>query len=141
MRVRSVPTRKQIERVADECNEEIIECLQSENAVNIIATIRFFGLGEKRIKRYLEFLADVKAEFRDYDRDGISTEKIIEELTANNIDYKEIYERPKNIRECLRQSRAEKKHKGVSIAEAYKMSSQIDSLKAWSENLNFKKGE
>ena len=56
MRSRNQISKKDAERVADDVSAEMIECLQNETAVGLIATIRFFGLGPKRIKKYVEHL-------------------------------------------------------------------------------------
>ena len=63
MKASKKPTRREVERVANEVSEDMIRCLQSETAVGIIATARFFGLGKKRAKAYLDYLEKVKAEF------------------------------------------------------------------------------
>lgn len=127
MKARSVPTRKQIERVAEQCSHEIIECLQDENAISLIATMRFFGLGKKRARDYLNFLADVKAEFGKYGKEGILKVKVEEEISAVGIRINEIYEPPESIREVLRQKRVQKK--SVSMAEAYEMSKKLDAMR------------
>lgn len=117
------PTRKQIERVAEQCSHEIIECLQDENAINLIATMRFFGLGKKRARQYLDFLAEVKSEFARHGYDGIIRCKVEEELDAVGIKISEIYEQPESIKEVLRQRKVQKRT--VSPAEAYALDKQM----------------
>ena len=127
MKARPVPTRKQIERVAEQCSHEIIECLQDENAISLIATMRFFGLGKKRVRDYLNFLAEVKAEFGRYGKEGILKIKVEEEISAVGIRINEIYEQPESIKEVLRQKRVQKK--SVSMAEAYDISKKLDAMR------------
>lgn len=133
MKARPTVTRKQIERVAEECSHEIIECLQDENAISFIATIRFFGLGKKRIREYFDFLMQVKAEFGRYGKDGIMRDKIEDEIRSVGIGINEIYEPHESMKEVLRMKRASRKF--VSISEAYELSKKVDAMKEFQKGL------
>lgn len=129
MKASKKPTRREVERVANEVSEDMIRCLQSETAVGIIATARFFGLGKKRAKAYLDYLEKVKAEFAQHSEDGIIKEKITEELQTFGIDSDTLYEKPPTVRETTRSERAKKKN--ISIAEAYKMTQKMQEFESF----------
>lgn len=130
MKTRPKPTRQQMNIVADAVAAEIVEIFNQEVATTIIAVARHFGLGEKRMKRFLKDLEEVKSEFARYSYDGICVEKIIEALEPLGVDYKkDIAYDAMPTEYAARQSR--KRHAtAVSIGEAYKVNKEF---KAFSE--------
>ena len=128
MKARYKPTRADKQIIAEKAWLEMIECLQTETAVDLIAVIRYFGFGKKRARQYIEYLKTVKSEFQNYDDNGIIKEKIEEELSAFDIDISEIYESPESFKETLRQERV-RKNKSVSMAEAYDISKKLDAMR------------
>ena len=127
MRARNQISKKDAERVAEDVSAEMIECLQNEIAVGIIAVIRHFKLGKKRTQEFVKFLEETKSEFSKHNDDGILFEKIEEELKYRDIDIATIYERPLPIRRATQAIKIKKQHK-ISIADAHKISSELDKM-------------
>lgn len=125
MRSNLKPSRKMVQRVADEVTADMIECLQDETAICVIATARMFGLGEKRLKRYIEFLKAVKSEYGEYHEDDILRYKIKEELSSKGIDPQTIYETVKTVRKTEKSP--------VSIKEAIELDKKFKGFKEWSK--------
>lgn len=133
MKVRHKPTRAEIEQVAEACSQEMIECLQTENALNILAVIRHFHLGKKRIAEFMKTLEDIKCEFAEYSKDGILVEKTKEELAYYGLDIDMIYEKPESMKECLRKKKAERNH-SMSLREMYDVNNSYKNMKEFMES-------
>lgn len=133
MRVRHKPTRAEKMAVAEEVSNEFITCLQDENAINFIATVRYFGLGKKRARKYLNFLAEVKSEYNKYGFEGTMTHNIEQEVVAVGIDPEELYEKHHSFKEALRQNKSAKKNI-VTLAEAYELEKKFNEMKKLSDS-------
>ena len=125
MKSRAVPTKREAETLADMVYKDTIQALQDETAVGIIATARFFGLGEKRLKRYLDFLAEVKHEYNLHSKDGVLREMLEKDLTELHIAPDTIFESIDPIGKTMREIKVEKKKSAVSMAEAAELDKKL----------------
>ena len=90
-----------------------------------------FGLGEKRLKKDIDFLKEVKAEFGQYNDEGILRYKIDEELTSRNVDPKTIYTEVGDIKQMIRKPKP-----SVSLKEAIEIDKRLKGFKEWCDNDN-----
>ena len=111
MKARTVASKKDIDRVNEAVWKLTMECIIDGNAVMLVAAKRFFGLGPKRLKAFMDEFDKVKAEYDVHEKDGVFKEKIREELEASGIDVDEMYTVNESFEEVyLKQKRADKPH-------------------------------
>lgn len=105
---------------------------QENLALYLIAMNRFFGIGEKRLKKFLDYFEDLVAEFSKFEEEDAANfiikrdlAKIKQELGSIGINEKNIFEKV-----CMRDF-APKKQQQMSIAEASKACEMADIFKAF----------
>lgn len=139
MKARTVASRKDIERVNEAVWKLTLESIIDGNAVMLIAAKHFFGLGPKRMKAFMEFFDEVKAEYDVHEKDGIFKEKIREELESSGIDVDEMYTVDSSFEDVYRKTRRADKNKPC-MAEAVQVKNNLDAFRRWSnaENIQSK---
>jgi hypothetical protein len=118
-----------VERVSEAVWVQTLECLIDDNAINLIAVKRFFGLGPKRVKQFLAALEEVKAEYEEYDKDGIFREKIAEELETVGVDTTDLYTVDESFN-AARKRYTRRERPQLSIAEAYDIKRKLEAMQA-----------
>lgn len=97
-----MPTKKDMERLADMTGAECTRSIQAERAICIIATARMFGLGKKRAKMLADMIDNVSAQFSQYGREGIYYDKMKEELEMLGIEPGSIFYEPRPVKRVIR---------------------------------------
>ena len=59
---------------------EVMHGIQSNKAVVLIALSRYLGFKAKRMSNFMDYLDEVESEFSNYEKDGVSQEKLFSEL-------------------------------------------------------------
>lgn len=130
MKARAVASKKDIDRVNEAVWKLTLESIIDGNAVMMIAVKRFFGLGPKRLKAFMDEFDKVKAEFDVYDKDGIFKEKIREELEASGVDVDEMYTVNETFEEVYKKQKRQDKPQ-LSLAEAAKVKRNLDQFRVF----------
>lgn len=131
MKSRIKPTRREADILADMVYKETIQALQDETAVGIIATARFFGLGEKRLKKYLDFLVEVKHEYNVHHKDGVIREMLERDLESLHVDASTVFEEIENIKKTQQEIRQLKKQSAVSVKEATELTEKLKQFETY----------
>ena len=131
MKSRIKPTRREVDILADMVFKETIEGMQIETAVGVIATARFFGLGEIRANRYIDFLEEVKKEYKSYENDGVIREMAERELSELKIDPVRIFEPIDDMKKTQYEIKQLKKHNSVSVKEATELTAKLQQFEAY----------
>ena len=140
MKARVTPTRTDIERVCEATWKITTECIADGNAVMLVAVKRFFGLGPKRMKDFMEEFEKVRLEFDEHDKDGLFHEYLREELEQADIDVDSLYHHEKSFAEVYRNQRMQDKQQAVSMREAADVKKNLDAFRRWTnaENIQSK---
>jgi len=107
---------------------EIIEKIQQNKALLLIAMSRYLGFKEKRMNDFLEFFDEVDEEFSEYARDDIADEKILHGLKECGINPSRIFEQIPTLQETDRKQKAVRKVK-ISIKEATEMTDRLAAMR------------
>lgn len=81
------PDRKMLERTKELAFKDFFIIMQKNKALDFIAMAKFFGIGKKRISQYLDFLAEFRKTFDEWEHDGVFELKVRQELENIGIDY------------------------------------------------------
>lgn len=76
-----------LRRVKETAFNDLFRCMQENKVLDIIAAMRAFGLGTKRMNKYLNAIAEVNRDFREWKQDDVWELRVREELAACGIDY------------------------------------------------------
>ena len=87
MKSRILPDRKMLERTKELAFKDFFIIMQKNKALDLIAMAKFFGIGKKRIAQYLDFLAEFRKTFDEWEHDGVFEIKARQELENIGIDY------------------------------------------------------
>jgi len=107
---------------------EIIEKIQQNKALLLIAMSRYLGFKEKRMNDFLEFFDEVDEEFSEYARDDVADEKILQGLEECGINPSRIFEQIPTLQETDRQQKAVRKVK-MSLKEAAEMTDRLAAMR------------
>ena len=87
MKSRILPDKKMLERTKELAFKDFFIIMQKNKALDLIAMAKFFGIGKKRIAQYLDFLAEFRKTFDEWEHDGVFELKARQELENIGIDY------------------------------------------------------
>ncbi len=120
MRAIPRPSKAEINRVSEEVWKINMECQHDQTAMLIIAAAREFNLGKKRLKRLLNRIDEVNAEYAEYDKDDVFRDKVSEELGYLGFTMEDIYVDEMSFGEFKRQHDRSKKPK-LSVKEEFEL--------------------
>lgn len=106
---------------------EVMHGIQSNKAVVLIALSRYLGFKEKRMSNFMDYLDEVETEFSNYEKDGVSQEKLFAELKLCEINPDRIFEQTPTLKEVDRQIKINKKP--VSFKQAKELTEQLEAMK------------
>ena len=106
---------------------EVMHGIQSNKAVVLIALSRYLGFKEKRMSNFMDYLDEVETEFSNYEKDGVSQEKLFAELKLCEINPDRIFEQTPTFKEVDRQIKINKKP--VSFKQAKELTEQLEAMK------------
>ena len=106
---------------------EVMHGIQSNKAVVLIALSRYLGFKEKRMSNFMDYLDEVEKEFSNYEKDGVSQEKLFAELKLCEINPDRIFEQTPTLKEVDRQIKINKKP--VSFKQAKELTEQLEAMK------------
>lgn len=97
---------RQNKREADRMATDIFAAMVNANleaeTVIMLAAKRYFGLGEKRMKEFIEFTKEVKKEYEGYRLDEIFGYKAEEEFRSIGVNIHELVEEPETLEMAIR---------------------------------------
>ena len=106
---------------------EVMHGIQSNKAVVLIALSRYLGFKEKRMSNFMDYLDEVEEEFSNYEKDGVSQEKLFAELKLCEINPDRIFEQTPTFKEVDRQIKINKKP--VSFKQAKELTEQLEAMR------------
>ena len=106
---------------------EVMHGIQSNKAVVLIALSRYLGFKEKRMSNFMDYLDEVEEEFSNYEKDGVSQEKLFSELKLCEINPARIFEQTPTLKEVDRQIKINKKP--VSFKQAKELTEQLEAMR------------
>ena len=106
---------------------EVMHGIQSNKAVVLIALSRYLGFKEKRMSDFMDYLDEVENEFSNYEKDGVSQEKLFAELKLCKINPDRIFEPTPTFKEIDRQIKINKKP--VSFKQAKQLTEQLEAMR------------
>lgn len=124
-----IPTKSQVERVANEVNEVAMKCVEDNVALLLITLSRACGFGSKRLNNLIDRYDAVKNEYQNYCDDDIFEEKINAELNAIGVDPGRIYSKQSNIKIQIQKEKKRQENKQLSIKEQYEIKRLIEEMR------------
>ena len=121
------------ELVSQKVWQHTMECIIDEQCIMTIAVKRYFGFGNKRLNQFLDFLETVKAEFDQYDKDGIFKDKLHEELLSVGIDFTDAYSNVETFNNAKKRFTRMDKKPQVSEVEAMRIQNVMKAFKRMEE--------
>ena len=106
---------------------EVMHGIQSNKAVVLIALSRYLGFKAKRMSNFMDYLDEVESEFSNYEKDGVSQEKLFSELKLCEINPNRIFEPTPTFNEIDRQIKINKKP--VSFKQAKELTEQLEAMR------------
>lgn len=125
MKTMPKPTQREFDVIRDKIYKESIEALQMESAMGIIATARFFGLGKRRLERYLNFLVEVKHEYNIHYKDGVIAEMLKRDLETLKVSPDCVFEEIESIKKMQYEIKQMHKHSTTSMKEAAEITAKM----------------
>lgn len=81
---------KMLKQVKEQVFKDFFAVMQQNKALDILAVSRCFGIGKKRMQRYIDTLQELRAEFDEWQKDDVFEEKLKPLLAEIGIDYTEL---------------------------------------------------
>ena len=81
---------KMLKQVKEQVFKDFFIVMQQNKALDILAVARCFGIGKRRMQRYIDTLQELRAEFGQWQKDDVFEEKLKPLLAEIGIDYTEL---------------------------------------------------
>lgn len=81
---------KMLKQVKEQVFKDFFAVMQQNKALDILAVYRCFGIGKKRMQRYIDTLQELRTEFDTWQKDDVFEEKLKPELELIGINYHEL---------------------------------------------------
>ncbi len=94
--------KREANRMANDIFAAMVNANLEAETVIMLAAKRFFGLGEKRMKEFIEFTKEVKKEYEGYRLDEIFGYKAEEEFRSIGVNIHELVEEPETLEMAIR---------------------------------------
>ena len=75
-----------LNRMKEAAFNDFYTVMQENKALDIIAVARCFGIGKKRMQKFLSALCEVREDFDTWKKDDVFSEKLTAELSGLGID-------------------------------------------------------
>jgi len=124
-----IPTKSQVERVANEVNELATKCVEDNVALLLITLARVYGFREKRLNVLIDNFKQIKEEYQNHSDDGVFDVRIAEELQSIGIDPNRLYSKHNNIKLQIQNDKKRKESKQATIKEQYEMKRLLDEMR------------
>ena len=111
-----------LNRMKEAAFNDFFIVMQENKALDIIAVARCFGIGKKRIQKFLSALCEVREDFDTWKKDDVFNEKLTTELNGLGIDINWLM--GDNVR--LRDFRDKHTESKLSEREAGKIINKVD---------------
>lgn len=95
-------SQREANRMANDIFASMVNANLEAETVIMLAAKRYFGLGEKRMREFVEFTKEVKKEYEGYRFDDIFGIKAEEEFRSIGIDVHELVEEPETLEMAIR---------------------------------------
>lgn len=95
-------SQREANRMANDIFASMVNANLEAETVIMLAAKRYFGLGEKRMREFVEFIKEVKKEYEGYRFDDIFGIKAEEEFRSIGIDVHELVEEPETLEMAIR---------------------------------------
>lgn len=86
MKARLPINKTDLSRMKEACFNDFFTAMQENKALDILAAARCFGIGKKRIQKFLSVLCEVREDFDTWKKDDVFNEKLTTELNGLGID-------------------------------------------------------
>lgn len=94
--------KREANRMATDIFASMVNANLEAETVIMLAAKRYFGLGEKRMKEFIEFTKEVKKEYEGYRLDEIFGYKAEEEFRSIGVNIHEFVEEPETLEMAIR---------------------------------------
>ena len=94
--------KREANRMATDIFASMVNANLEAETVILLAAKRYFGLGEKRMKEFIEFTKEVKKEYEGYRLDEIFGYKAEEEFRSIGVNIHEFVEEPETLEMAIR---------------------------------------
>jgi len=81
---------RMLKQVKEQVFKDFFAVMQQNKALDILAVARCFGIGRKRMQRYIDTLQELRTEFDQWQEDDVFEEKLKPLLAEIGIDYTEL---------------------------------------------------
>ena len=81
---------KMLKAIKEQVFKDFFIVMQQNKALDILAVARCFGIGKRRMQRYIDTLQELRAEFGQWQKDDVFEEKLKPLLAEIGIDYTEL---------------------------------------------------
>ena len=78
---------KMLKAIKEQVFKDFFAVMQENKALDIIAFSRCFGVGKKRMQKFLKILTETRKEFDQWKHDEVFDEKCAQELDRLGIDF------------------------------------------------------
>lgn len=95
-------SQREANRMANDIFASMVNANLEAETVIMLAAKRYFGLGEKRMREFVEFAKEVKKEYEGYRFDDIFGIKAEEEFRSIGIDVHELIEEPETLEMAIK---------------------------------------
>ena len=95
-------SQREANRMANDIFASMVNANLEAETVIMLAAKRYFGLGEKRMRGFVEFIKEVKKEYEGYRLDDIFGIKAEEEFRSIGIDVHELIEEPETLEMAIK---------------------------------------
>ena len=133
MKSRILPDKKMLERTKELAFKDFFIIMQKNKALDLIAMAKFFGIGKKRIAQYLDFLAEFRKTFDEWEHDGVFEIKTRQELENIGIDYNWLMDDDVEMKDFRERKQEPTFHEAVqakaSLAEYAKFMESVQGVK------------
>lgn len=110
---------------------QVWETMQINKCCDLLAVKRFFGLGSKRMDKFLKCLAETSAELDTWIEDDVYKQKVTEELKECDIEYDWLMSDNVRMSDCRRRGQTE-----ITQGEAERIIDKANELKKFMERGN-----
>ena len=123
------------EKALEEVWQSTQDSIHFSNTVILIAVAEHFGLGKKRMERFIKFYNEVAKTYIEYERDGIHIDKINEALKKFGTDFDSLFKH-ETYREAERDVKINGRSRQVDYANAILAQKRLKQFAGYIEEVN-----
>lgn len=124
-----------LEKKREELWQSTQDSIHFSNTVILIAVAEHFGLGKKRMERFIKFYNEVAKTYIEYERDGIHIDKMNEYLKKFDTDFDSLFKH-ETYREAERDVKINKRKRQIDYAGAISARKKLERYSEYVKGVN-----